>query len=635
MITAFRRYLDTWVVRGFFMIMVAAFVLWGVGDVVRTVGTSTWVAKVDGRTIEGPAFQAEFQRAMAQASRDLPSGQEASAELRRKVGNDTLQQMITQLALDQELTDLRIVAPDEAVRDQVMAMPAFRGPDGKFNRQTFEAVLRNNGLTEQRFLDLMRTDIRQRQLLGAISAGATAPALEIGPIFALEFEKRSADMAEFPIAASATPPAPDDATLQRWYDNHPDSYATPEFRRIKAIELSPQTLAKDITVSDADLQAAYNQRRSDYVTEAKRSAQVITAPDEAKASALADKWRAGADWAAIQQAAQADGASAVQLDDATETLFPDPDLGKAVFSASADAVSAPVKGALGWFVVKVTKITPGVTKTLADVKDELRNRVLADKAADLMYDRANKVDNLLANGTPFDELPGDMGLAGVAGTLDAQGQTQDGAPAPIPGPKELKAAIVSAAFQAQKGDPPRLVEVQTPSTGGSAYYALTVEDLVPPGRKPFDAVRQQVEDDWSADQQRREAEEAATRMLVALKGGQSFADAATVAGVQVHRTPAVTRSETVEGMPPELQRVLFGLKKDEPTMVETPEGFIVALPAEIIEPDPKTNPTGYDQAKAAITRSVAADLTTVFTNAIRQRASVRIDQKNFDSIVQP
>ena len=39
MITAFRRYLETWGVRGFFLIMVFAFISWGVGDVVRMIGT--------------------------------------------------------------------------------------------------------------------------------------------------------------------------------------------------------------------------------------------------------------------------------------------------------------------------------------------------------------------------------------------------------------------------------------------------------------------------------------------------------------------------------------------------------------------------------------------------------------------
>ncbi len=41
--------------------------------------------------------------------------------------------------------------------------------------------------------------------------------------------------------------------------------------------------------------------------------------------------------------------------------------------------------------------------------------VLAAKAADMMYDRANKVDNVLGSGASLDEMPSDLGLAGVAG----------------------------------------------------------------------------------------------------------------------------------------------------------------------------------------------------------------------------
>ena len=55
-----------------------------------------------------------------------------------------------------------------------------------------------------------------------------------------------------------------------------------------------------------------------------------------------------------------------------------------------------------------------------------------------MYDRANKVDNLLGNGTPLDKLPSGLGLAGVNGTMDAQGNDLQGNPAPIPGPPALR-----------------------------------------------------------------------------------------------------------------------------------------------------------------------------------------------------
>jgi len=634
MISAFRRSLDTWPVRGFFLIMVAAFIVWGIGDVFRMVGSSTWVAKVGDQTIEGSVFQAEYQRELNQATRNLPPNQDASADLKRTAADTALQRLIGQAALDQELHRLRVVTPDAAVRDATYAMPAFRGSDGKFSRQVFEAVLRNQGMTEQHFIDLMRGDLAQRQLLEAVAAGASAPQAEAAPLYQEQFEKRSADMVEFPFAAE-TAPAPTDAELQRWYDNHPEAYSSPELRRIKAIVLSPQTLAKDIPITDDDLRAAYNQRKEDYVTPEKRSAQVISAPDEAKAKALADQWRTGTDWTVLQAAAQQAGASAVSLDDATQGEFPDAGLAKAVFAAPANAVSDPVKGPLGWYVLKVTKVSPGSEKTFDDVKDALRSRLLAEKAADLMYDHANKIDNLLGNGTSLDQMPGDLGLAGVAGTLDAKGNTKDGTPAPIPGPPELKAAMVAAAFQAQKGDPPQLTEVQTPSVGGSAYYALSVEDIMPPAPKPFDEVKQQVTDDWTADQQRHAAEEKAAKLLTAIKGGQSLADAAAVAGVPVTHTAAVTRGAATESIPGELANVLFGLKPGEPAMVATPTTFVVAVPAQIDTPNPSADPGGYDQLRTAISRTVGNDIASIFTEAVRERANPRINQENFNSVVQP
>src|SRR5689334_22263197 len=260
MISQFRRYADSWIARGFFLIMAVAFVGWGIsGDLFRMMGPPRWVAKVGGQTIEIPAFQGEFQRAMNQETRNLPPGQEASADLRRRVGMQTLQRMIAQAAVGVEVAELRINTPDDAVVRVVQSMPAFQGKDGQFNKALFDAVLRNNGYTEPRFLAQMRNDITQRQLLGSVAGGIQAPDALVTPLYKSEFEKRAADMALFPLSAAPEPAAPDQAALQRWYDNHPDSYATPEYRRIKMIELSPQSLASEITVTDEDLRAAYDE----------------------------------------------------------------------------------------------------------------------------------------------------------------------------------------------------------------------------------------------------------------------------------------------------------------------------------------------------------------------------------------
>lgn len=635
MISSFRRYLDTWVVKIFFGVMVAAFIFWGVGDVVRLSGTETWVAKVGGATIESAAVQAEYQRAMAGITRSLPAGQDASPELRRRVGDETIQRLVTQAAIGEELRSLRILAPDAAVAELAREIPAFRGPDGKFSKPVFDMVLRNNGLTEARFLDSLRGDVAQRQLLTALGAGAAVSDGLVRAIYIGEYQKRSARIAEFPLAAAPEPAPPDEVALRRWYDNHPESYTTPEYRRLKAVVLTPQRLAQDIQPTEQELRDAFERTRGQYVVAARRTAEVVSAQSEDTARALADQWRAGADWTAMQAAAQGQGASAVAMHDAAETAFPDPDLKNAVFAAETGAVIGPVKAALAWYVLKVTDATAGENPDYNAVAERVRERVVADKAADLMYDRANKVDGLLANGTSLDDMPNDLGLVGLAGTLDAQGMTQENELAPIPGALELRTAIITAVFQTQKGDAPRLIEVQTPSTGGSAYYALIVEDITPAARKPFDSVSEEVAADWRADQQRRSQEEAAARMLAALKSGQSFEDAVTVAGVAERTTPILTRGEQSAEVPNELHRTIFTMKSGEPTMVETPDAFIVARLADVIDPDAAADPAGHAAVRQAVARSVGGDIGAVFTEAVRLRANPRINQKTLDQIVQP
>ena len=105
-----------------------------------------------------------------------------------------------------------------------------------------------------------------------------------------------------------------------------------------------------------------------------------------------------------------------------------------------------------------------------------------------------------------------------------------------------------------------------------------------------------------------------------------------VAGVTMRRTPLVMRGGSAEGMPTQLEQVLFGLKPGEPAMVESAEAFIVAVPAEIIEPDAKTDPVGYSQVRDAVARTLANDLATVFAEALRQRAQPQINQPVLDSV---
>jgi peptidyl-prolyl cis-trans isomerase D len=640
MLSVLRRYINTWVVRGFFLVLVAAFGLWGVADVVRNIGGNSAAATVDGKRIEVPALQEAYQRQMAQVGQMFGASFSPTPEIRQSVADQALDRLITQAVVNVQTERMGLTVTDDALRDAAFAIPAFHGSNGQFDRATFLSVLQRSGLDETRFLALMREDLTERQLLEAVRAGSVAPERLTEALFAYQQEKRQMDAVEVPFAAAPAPAEPTDAQLQRYWENNPDSFSTPEYRRIKAVVLSVQTIARGIEVSDQQIQAAYDQRRGSYQVPEKRSAQVLLTQSEAQAETLAEAWRQGATWAQMQDDVGKDGGSAVQLDDATAAEFPDPGLAAAVFSAPLDSVPAPVHTELGWHVLRVIKTVPGTSTSFDQVKEALRTEIAEQAAGDQIYEDANKVQDAMASGAGLDKLPEGLGLAAVEGTLDAHGTTPQGQPAPIPGSADLRAALIAAAFAAKSGDPPRLTEVPGTNAPGQpaspvSYYAVSVEAITPPAVEPFDSVRDQVREDWLHDAVRHEQEVTAANILAAVQDGQSLADAAVVAGLPVRHLAPTGRQNPPAGVPQQLLQPLFGMKQGEATMIETADGFLVGVLTAIETPDAKSDPIGYGRMRDALVRSIGDDIETIYVSALRTAAHQHINRQVVDSVAQP
>jgi peptidyl-prolyl cis-trans isomerase D len=634
MLASFRRFASTWVAKAFFAVLVASFGLWGVADVIRNLDADKALAVVGPTRIELPEAQEAYRRQLAQVSKMFGADTQPTPEIRKAVAAQAVERLIATAALNNKVAELGLIVPDDVLREGVFAMPAFQGSDGKFNRAAFVQLLRNNNLSEQRFLEMMRSDLGERQLLEALRAGSAAPDVLTRAVYQFQREQRVASVVELPFAAAHLDAMPSGQQLTRYYENNQSRYSTPEYRRIRAVVLSPQTLSGDAQVSDADITAAYEARKAEFNTAEKRSVQVLLAQDETAAKRLAAAWQQGADWASIQKQADAAGASGVELDDATEAEFPAPELGHAVFAASPGTVPTPVHSALGWHVLKVTKVSPGTSRSLADVTPELRARLTAEKAGDLLYERANKVEDALAAGTTLENLPGDLGLAAVEGTLDAQGNTSDGKPAPIPGPAELRPALIQAAFQAKKGDTANLVQAPNAKDGSQSFYAFEIEDIRPPEVKQFDQVADAVRADWTREAMRHAQEEVAARLLTAVKGGQALPASASARGLMAHALPPTTRDSAANGVAPELINPLFTLKQGEPTMVETPARFIVAVLDRVIDPDPASDPAGAGKIREALGKSIADDTEAVFMLTLRNQANPQVNRAQLESLSQ-
>jgi peptidyl-prolyl cis-trans isomerase D len=620
MLVTVRNLMGSWVARGFFALLVAVFVFWGISNVFTLTGGSTSVAQVAGKPVDVSLVQAAYQRMLNQA------GQSGQGQ-RQQIAAQALADVLRQQVLQQEEKNLGVSVPDAAIRQEIGAIPAFQA-NGVFDKAKFEQLLQQNNSSPDQFLGQVRDDIAGRQLLLPLLAGVQAPDVLVNKLFNVISEQRFAQVVVIPVAGQPVPAAPDDAVLQRYWRNHPAAFTAPEYRKVKIVILSPVLLAPREQVAQADVDAAYARAAAATVSVAQRSVQVLSVDNLAASSRLEEAWKKGASWDKIQAMAKQFGATAVTLDKAQQAQIPSADLAQAVFAAQPGRVVGPVAGSMGMYVFKVTDATqsgPDEAALKAQIMQQLQlQKAQADVAKDV-----DGVQDALAGQTPLDQLPGNLGLAAVQGTLDVNGNDQSGQPAPVPGGDALKAAIVQAAFAAHPGDPAQL------SNGpDGSYFALTLDSVQPPALEPFEQVRGAVLTAWRNDQMTREAEMKATALLQAVNGGQDLAKAAGAAGYKVTAAPALTRSTPASDANGQMVSVLFSLKLGQGTMLQTNTGFTVAALAKIVQPTPAQDPSDYAQLQQAMTKSLQDDTGGSFLAGLQARDKVSVNQKLFTQIYQ-
>jgi peptidyl-prolyl cis-trans isomerase D len=635
MLALLRGSLNTWPVRILFILLIAAFGVWGIGNVLPDIlGSDGSAAKVGGVAISPQDVQTAYRQQLQQSTQQLGGADQITPDMRMMIAEQAAARLVAQAAIDQMANHMGLAAPDADVRREVFAMDAFQDEHHQFDHARFVQLLQANGLSEAEFLHLMQAQIIRNQLLDSVRAAVTAPAVMVKSVYAFQNQTRTADLVQLPFAAAPQPSPPADAVLQRWYKNHPTEFSAPEYRRITLVVLSPDVLARDIKVPEADIHAAYDRMTANTpATPETRTVEVVIAQDQKAAQSIAAQWSKGADWSAIQKAATAAGANALLLPNITTAQVPSPALAQLAFKAPANTVTGPVQtGGTSWAVFDVTAVTPGgAAQSYAQAAPALRQQIATQRATALVNQRIDALQDALAGRTPLERLPGDLGLAALQGSVDPDGMTEQGQPAPIPGSAALRAAVVAQVFKQGVHQPAALI-----NGPDNSYFALTVDGITPATIKPYAAVQAQVLASWTSAQVRREQEVAATAMLTAMKGGRSLLGVAGPLGLTVTTTPALTRNgPPPAGVPQSLIAPLFGLNEGESTMVETPDGFVVAQLDQIATPSPKADPVGFQQLKATLTGDLADDMQAVFAGVVTARDNPRINQSVIQQIAQP
>src|SRR5215212_8708873 len=150
--------------------LVLSFAIWGIGDIFRGFGRST-VAKI-GRTEIGieqfrQLYNDRLQQLSRQVGRPIPQDQARLLGLDRQL----LGQLLAEAALDENARRMRLTLSDADVANRITTEQMFKGPSGQFDRSRFEAVIRQMGYSEPRYVAEQRRQSLRRQIANSVTDG--------------------------------------------------------------------------------------------------------------------------------------------------------------------------------------------------------------------------------------------------------------------------------------------------------------------------------------------------------------------------------------------------------------------------------------------------------------------------------
>ena len=558
MLDRLRRATAHWMARILIGLLALSFAFWGVGDLVAP-SRDPAIAEVGDAVIPQTVFQRSLnilRENLRQQGRALAFDEIRQLGLDRQVLNLLTRQEALSLgaaALGLDISDRRIA---EEIRDD----PAFQGPFGGFDRQTFRVILAEAGLSEQRFAEERRKVHLRRQLAATVLASPPASDILARALIKHSLEKRILEYALLPISLAPKPKSPNDETLKKFLTREPSLFIRPERRDILLLELKPEHFFSSLAVSEDEIRADYDERRMSFRTPEKREVEQIIFASRDEADAAHARLKKGVSFAAIA------GEKGLSEEDRnlgllSEREFLSPSLAEAAFALKKGEVSAVVEGPLGPVLLRVAKIARGEERSLASVRDRVKRDILRRKSAGEMETMRNIVEDALAGGASLREAASDHSLP----ILELKGVSADGASAKGAKLPERE-GLLAAAFAAAEHEESAAREMEE---GG--YFWLEVEKIHPSRIPSFDEIRDEARKIWRKETRRLALIRLAADLAERGNGGEDLRDLLKKYDRAPLKTPEIGRFFRSDVFSAELVEAAFA----------RPEGRFVAGSAEI------------------------------------------------------
>lgn len=473
-----------------------------------------------------------------------------------------IESLIERTVMVQEAKDKGMAVSEETLNNIIREDEQFQGPEGNFDPNRYEQLLRTVGFTPASYKRVLREEILLTQLRSGIAGSGFVTPAELEQLISLSDQTRSFRYLTLDAEQVSDEIQVSDAEVAEYYNNNQQQFTQPEQVAVDYIDLSVEALMEDIEIAEEDLRAQYQQGLEAMETEGdsrvqRRIAHILIENSNAEEiSEVREKIEQGVEFAELARQYSDDLGSSEQggdlgyvpadsLPEAFAEVVPELEKGE---------ISKPVQTEAGTHFIKLLDERGSELPSFEEQRDQLAQQLKRVEAENQFVELMERLSELSYNAEDLAEVGEELNLP-VENTGLFTRQGGEGIAA--------NEKVVESAFSAEvleRGNASDLIELSP-----SQVIVLKKTDQREAYVRPLDEVRDQIVAELEARRTRELLAQRGEQIESALNDGKTMDQVAEQWDLELKTAEEAVRNDPSH--PRELLQHVFSLPKpdsDEP-----------------------------------------------------------------------
>ena len=590
-----------WILLGFLFVGLIGFGTGNLSGNIKTIGKIGETEITVNQYVR--ALQTELRNTSQQFGQQLTLQQLQAFGIQQQV----LARLVTDKLLENEASKLSLSVDDKTVRDNIVSLNVFKGPDGNFNQDAYNFALENAGYTSTEFEEEIRAETARNILSQSILSGNMTNKLQAELLASFLLEERSFNIQILkPENISFTVKDPSDEQLESFLEINVDDYTVPESKAITYAVLQPEMLIDIVESDDSILEKIYDEKKQEYNKPEQRTVERLSFlnMDEAN-SVMAEVTKSLTDFDKLLSDRNLSDEDVLYGTFTEEQLLEGK---KQVFAGNVGEVVGPVETDLGPVIFRIREIIPAKTTSFEEAKPELDKEYKLSEAIKLIDERIEDSQNLLAAGGTLEELNKEIGFSVENILFNSEANI----------PILENKIFFDTAQTAKVNDFPEIKELPN---GG--LFALRVDQTVDARQKDIDEVRTELTTAWQKQELQNKLDEVAEDMLIKhqYKG-------------KILNFNKITRDKVLPELPENIVEEAFNLSTGEGTVISGDEESFILRLKNVSNADLSSDTAKLlvSQLKNQISNSLSADLFESFANMARVNSKLDLNEQAVNAV---